>query len=241
MRAWLVVHSVHASVSATLDAMLGWIADAATAGAEMVMFSEAALTGLMATGDPARDRDLAEAVPGTTTKMLSAAAGRWRIYVGFGLYERAGSALFDSAVVLGPDGSIALHYRRIDSRWHDRHVDRAAYRERTEVPVATTAFGRVAVVICGDLFNDHVCALLAELNLDVVVLPMARGFDEDAPDEVAWATSEVEAYAERAAHLGLAVLLVKTPGAGSPRRPFRRWGDGVLPERRADRAPANPN
>lgn len=119
MRAWLVVHSVHASVSATLDAMLGWIADAATAGAEMVMFSEAALTGLMATGDPTRDRDLAEAVQGTTTKMLSAAARRWRIHVGFGLYERAGSALFDSAVLLGPDGNIALHYRRIDSRWHD--------------------------------------------------------------------------------------------------------------------------
>lgn len=212
MRAWLVVHSVDASVSATLDAMLGWIADAATAGAEMVMFSEAALTGLMATGDPTRDRDLAEVVPGTTTKMLSAAARRWRIHVGFGLYERAGTALFDSAILLGPDGNIALHYRRIDSRWHDRHVDGAVYREGTEVPVATTALGRVAVVICGDLFNDHVCALLAELNLDVVVVLMARGFDDDAPDEVAWATSEVEAYAERAAHLGLAVLLINHLG-----------------------------
>lgn len=41
---------------------------------------------------------------------------------------------------------------------------------------------------------------------------MARGFDEDAPDEVAWAISEVEAYAERAAHLGLAVLLVNHLG-----------------------------
>lgn len=212
MRAWLVVHSVDATVSATLDGMRGWVEDAATAGAEMVMFSEAALTGLVATGDPTSDRGLGEAVPATATEMLSAAARRWRIYVGFGLYERAGSALFDSAVLLRPDGNIALHYRRIDTRWHDQRADAAVYREGTEVPVATTPLGRVAVIICGDLFNDHVCALLPELNPDVVVVPMARGFDEDAPDEAAWATSEVEAYAERAAHLGLAMLLVNHLG-----------------------------
>ncbi len=115
MRASLAVHSVDATVSATVNAMLGQIEDAATAGAAIVMFSEAALTGAMATGDPIRDRALAEPVPGRATALLGAAAHRWGIHIGFGLYERAGSALFDSAVLLGPDGNIALHYRRIDS------------------------------------------------------------------------------------------------------------------------------
>ncbi len=41
---------------------------------------------------------------------------------------------------------------------------------------------------------------------------MARGFDEDAPDEAAWATWKLEAYGGRARHLGLPTLLVNNLG-----------------------------
>lgn len=225
MRAWLVVHSVLAPKDATLERMLAWIEAAAGAGAGLVIFSEAALTGLTATGDPPHDLALAEPVPGPASALLGAAARRWRLFVGFGLYERAGAALFDSAVLLGPDGDIALHYRRINRSWHERDLDPAVYREGTGVPVIATPFGRVAVVICGDVFDARVSEALAAGCPDILVVLIARGFDDDAPNETAWETSEIEVYRQRvrssAAPRFSSTISGRQPSAG--RRSVERW------------------
>ena len=128
MRAALAVHRVTADRAATLCGMAALAHEAADAGARLVLFSETALTGFVASGDPVRDLPLAEPIPGPATDALGALARRRGIWLGFGTYERERSwlgtrargvdRLYDAAVLLGPDGAVRLHYRRVTPQWH---------------------------------------------------------------------------------------------------------------------------
>jgi beta-ureidopropionase len=72
----------------------------------MVVFCEAAVTGFAARNDPAADLALGEPVPGPATGALGQVARRLGLWVAFGLFERAGGALYDSAVLLDRQGEL---------------------------------------------------------------------------------------------------------------------------------------
>lgn len=59
----------------------------------MVLFPEAALTGLINNDDPAHDLPLGEAIPGAATDALGAMARQRRIWLGIGVLEREGQRL----------------------------------------------------------------------------------------------------------------------------------------------------
>ncbi len=107
--------------SANLAAMQRMIQTAAEQSVELIVFSEAALTGLTNTGDPEHDLALGQLVPGPATNRIGQLAWTKHMWVGFGLFERDHDELYDSAVLVDPEGNIRLTYRRIDPHWHHWH------------------------------------------------------------------------------------------------------------------------
>ena len=76
MRVALVVHETRPVVEENLRTMGDEAAEAAEAGAALVVFPEAVLTGLVNNDDPAHDLPLGQAVPGPATDALGALARR---------------------------------------------------------------------------------------------------------------------------------------------------------------------
>ncbi len=181
--------------------------EAAEQGAALVLFPEAAATMLSNDDNPAHDLPLGEPIPdGETLRMLAEEARRGHLWIGVGLLERAGEALYDSAVLLNAEGEIALHYRRITPGWHGRRADPRIYREGNALPVSETPWGRTAFLICGDLFEPTLAQQARNLSLDLLLYPFARSFAEGIDPMPAW-EEERHLYAEAAASVGALTLM----------------------------------
>jgi predicted amidohydrolase len=79
---------------------------------------------------------------------LREAARGHGIHVCSGLVERAGNQIFNSAVLVAPDGEIVLHHRKI----HELEIAHDLYALGDRLAVAETALGRIGVMICADGF-----------------------------------------------------------------------------------------
>jgi N-carbamoylputrescine amidase len=210
MRAALVVHRPAPAFGASLAAMEQAVGEAADAGAHLVLFPEAAPTGLVNNDDPAHDLPLGQPIPGAVTDRLSALARRRGIWLATGLLEREGPCLYDSAVLLDPHGAIAFRYRRIQPQWHGRDADARVYRQGERVEAAATPMGRVTCLLCGDLFDDAIVEQTRALEPDLLLFPFARNFGDGSFDDARWLRDEQPAYAARAACVGCTTLMVNS-------------------------------
>ncbi len=202
MRAALSVNRVTRDRDANLDSVLRMVESAARAGADLVLFPEAALTGLINRDDPGSDLPLGEPIPGRVTARLARAARESGIFVGLGLLERAGERLYDSALLFDSDGRLALGYRRVSPGWHGPDADPAIYGEGGDLHAADTSLGRIAFLICGDLFTVEPSAV-AELSPDWLLVPYARCSDDPEYGQVRWEAEEEPHYVSRVAELGV--------------------------------------
>ncbi len=207
MRVALAVNPVSPDMRANRQAILALAEKATAAKADLLLFPEAALTGLCNDDDPAHDLPLGQPVPGPLTEELAAIAREGKMWLGFGLLERDGKKLYDTAVLLSATGEIALKYRRIHPGWHGPRASRAVYGHGDTIPVAETPWGRVAFLICGDLFDNAILRRVRTLSLDLLLYPFARDTYVRPPDAW-WAQEELPAYIERVRQLGVTTLMV---------------------------------
>lgn len=180
--------------------------------ADLVVFCEAAVTGFAGRDDPHHDVGLGEPVPGPATAALGSVARRLGLRVAFGLFERAGRALYDSAVLIDRTGALRQVYRRIDPHWHRPDADAAVYRQGAGLAAAAADFGTVTMLICGDLFNPDVLRQCGAVRPDVVLAPIARGFDADVADDDQWHSQGQAIYARQMQKTGAVGLLVNQLG-----------------------------
>ena len=153
---------------------------AARRGADLVLFPEYCLTGFRGWwfGGAAPHWEFLELV-GRLARVLG-------LYVAFGLLEppEVGAAppcpAYNSAVLVSPEGGVVLKHRK----WEEPIL----FCRGSEVGVANTPFGRVALIICGDLFNEEVRERVRGLSVDYLLVPMDRsgtpGIDYDLAEEV---------------------------------------------------------
>lgn len=189
------------------------IAQASKAGADLVLFSEAAVTGLVNNDDPAHDLPLGQPIPGPVTARVAQVARDHSIYVGLGLLEREAQCLYDSAVLLDPEGRIVLKYRRISLGWRDRGSDPSVYREGDSIRRVDTALGSFAFLICGDLFEEALAERVRSMGIDYVLYPISRNYDSSIYDQERWDRETRAEYVARARLTGATVLLVNQLGA----------------------------
>lgn len=207
MKAALVVHRVTGDVAANVARMLSAADKAARHGVRLILFAEMASTGFINSGDPRRDREIAETVPGPVTGRLGVAARERGVWIGVGIFERDGLALYDSAILIDPSGTVQLIYRRAQPNWRTKDADPDVYRLGDGVRAAETPFGRVAFLLCGDLFDDAVVDQLKAAGPDLLLFPFARCFDDGSYDQGRWDSDELPHYLPRVRRAGVTTLM----------------------------------
>jgi nitrilase len=175
---------------ATIDRMAELTAEAAGQGASLVSFPEAFVPcypsnrwvrRLAAGSEPAvRDtfarlvRESVE-VPGPASDRLAAIAREHELWLATGVNERAGGTLYNTLLMYGPDGSLALHHRKLMPTNHERMVWGLGQGDGL-TPVSTT-FGRVGGLICWENLMPLARFALYQAGLEIHLAPTADTSD----------------------------------------------------------------
>jgi predicted amidohydrolase len=171
--------SLEGDKRATLAKLEASIAEAAAQGANIVAFPEEALIGASACaacraelGPCEEHLELAETVPGPSTRRIAELAREHDVYVIFGLAERDpddARALYNAAAIVAPEG-IRGTYRKVFLGAPPWVTEGITFRPGTALPVWETRYGPIGVLICYDFWlNPELSRILALKGARLIV------------------------------------------------------------------------
>jgi N-carbamoylputrescine amidase len=171
--------------ASNLDVCEVAIREAAAGGARLVLLQELHNSAYFCQIEDPAYFDLAEPIPGPSTKRLGALAGELGVVIVGSLFERRAPGLYhNTAVVLDRDGRLAGAYRKM-------HIpDDPGYYEKFYftpgdlgfVPI-DTAVGRLGVLVCWDQWYPEAARLMALSGAEILLYPTAIGWDPADPPE----------------------------------------------------------
>jgi predicted amidohydrolase len=141
------------------------IAEAARQGADLVVLPET----LTYFGSGRGYADCAEPIPGPSTEYFGRLAREHNLYVVAGLLEREGHLVYNVAVLIAPDGTVAGKYRKVCL---PRGEIEGGITAGTEYPVFNTRFGRLGMMVCYDGFFPEVARELSNNGAEVIAWPV---------------------------------------------------------------------
>ncbi len=174
------------SAEENLKHALSQIDEAVKKGANIVVLPELFLGPYFCQRpDDKKVFDLAEAVPGPTTQVLSEAARKNKIVlVGGSIFEKAAGKFWNNAPVFGPDGTLLSAYRKThipeDILYHEQHYFAPG---DTGIQVIETPFGKICPLICFDQWFPEVARIAALKGAEIIVYPTAIGVIDDEVEE----------------------------------------------------------
>ncbi|MBN1856715.1 MAG: carbon-nitrogen hydrolase family protein [Dehalococcoidia bacterium] len=154
-------------VDTNLAKILARTADAGANGADLVVFPECALTGYQF-GSREEALKAAQSVPGPATDALSSVCAELGTHAIFGMLELQGANLYNTAVLIGPDGfAFKYHKNHIPFQGVDRYVDRG------DLPFQLCDAGdlHIGLQICYDIFFPESSRVHSLLGADIITLP----------------------------------------------------------------------
>ncbi|MDZ4672367.1 MAG: carbon-nitrogen hydrolase family protein [Phototrophicales bacterium] len=118
-----------------------------------------------------RFTELAQRVPGPTVNLIAQRANDYGVYVAFGMVtkEKVESVLYNSAILIGPDGELLDVYNKI----HLRGEERMAFREGIRLSVNDTEVGAIGMMLGYDLAFPEIARSLT-LDGAEIILVMAN-------------------------------------------------------------------
>ncbi len=150
-----------------LESCLQLIHIAARKGSKLIVFPECSLTGYCFSS-LSEGLDIAERIPGPSTREISSLCKELRVYTIIGLLEKYGNKCFNSVAFIGPEGVIG-RYRKIHLPYLG--IDRFATPGDEPYAVYTTDLGKIGMQICFDVRFPESARVLALLGAEVIVLP----------------------------------------------------------------------
>jgi predicted amidohydrolase len=156
----------HRDVAGNRASLLRHAEEAAVRGARIIVAPELALSGY-------RFESMDEIIPytetvaGETLTALARVADRFGVYICTGFAERdeRTGVLFNSAVVLGPDGTMKAHHRKqvAERRW-------SCPGQPSGSSIFETPWGKVGVLICADTYYGLLPRSFALHGADLVLV-----------------------------------------------------------------------
>ena len=182
----LVQESNQGDAAANLDRIESRVAEAAAAGAQLVLLQELHNGAYFCQHECVDEFDLAEPIPGPSSERLGRLAARHGVVIVGSLFERRAAGLYhNTAVVLERDGSLVGKYRKM-------HIpdDPGFYEKFYFTPgdlgfnPVDTSVGRLGVLVCWDQWYPEAARLMALAGAELLLYPTAIGWDpDDAEDE----------------------------------------------------------
>jgi predicted amidohydrolase len=135
-----------------------FIIEAKEQAADLVIFPELCLTGYVM-----RDQiyELAETIPGPSTKKIEEIAKKTGKHIIFGmpeLSEKTKATIFNTAVLVGPKGIIGK-YQKMYLPTHSVFEEKRYFRSGYQIASFDTTLGNIGLCICYDIFFPEVCRL----------------------------------------------------------------------------------
>jgi nitrilase len=175
---------------ATIDRVAELTGEAAAAGAQLVLFPEAFVPcypsnrwvrSLAAGSDPEVRETFARLVresveiPGPACDRLAGIARDHGVWLATGVNERAGGTLYNTLLIHSPDGSLALHHRKLMPTNHERLV--WGLGEGGGLHTVSTPFGHVGGLICWENLMPLARFALYQDRLEIHLAPTADTSD----------------------------------------------------------------
>jgi predicted amidohydrolase len=156
-------------VAANLASVRGAAHEAAQAGARLVIFPEAFVTGYNI--GPELLLALAEPADGAQVRELRSIAAEAGIAILCGYAELEDETVYNSAVLIDRDGSVLLNYRKTHLYGE---LDRAAFAAGDRLaPVVEIDGVRVGVLVCYDVEFPEPARQLALAGVQLIAVPTA--------------------------------------------------------------------
>jgi predicted amidohydrolase len=145
---------------------------AAAEGAQLVITPEGFLEGYLWNDHSAKDLpreryfEVGEAIDGPIMIQVRSLARKLKIYLAVGFAERRDAKMYNSAVIVSPEGELVTRY----SKTHTAN-DEPYNTKGTEFPIANTSLGRWGTLICMDRQLPETSRILAIKGAQVILVP----------------------------------------------------------------------
>lgn len=175
---------------ACIDKAVRLTADAAAAGARVILFPEAFVPGypkglnygLVVGARDAAGReefrlylDAAIEVPGPQTLRLGEAAAAARSYVVIGVIEREGGTCYCTALFFGPDGALLGKHRKLMPTALERMI--WGFGDGSTLTAVDSPYGRIGSVICWENYMPMLRMAMYAKNVALYCAPTADDRD----------------------------------------------------------------
>jgi N-carbamoylputrescine amidase len=171
---------------ANLGKTLTKIDEAADQGAQIICLQELFRSLYFPQTENAKLFDLAETIPGPTTKKLSAMARRKKVVIVGSIFEKRTQGIYhNTSVIINTNGEITGMYRKM-------HIpdDPCFYEKFYFTPgdlgfhSFQTQYGRVGSLVCWDQWFPEAARLMSLAGAQIIFYPTAIGWNEDEKPEV---------------------------------------------------------
>jgi N-carbamoylputrescine amidase len=216
-----------------LEAARSGIAEAARKGARVVCLPELFRSLYFCQSEDHEQFDLAEPVPGPTTKALGTLAKKLGVVIVGSIFERRAAGLYhNTAVVIDADGKLAGRYRKM-------HIpDDPLYYEKfyftpgdLGFQAIDTRFGRLGTLVCWDQWYPEAARLTALRGALALFYPTAIGWHPSEKEEFGEAQLEAWRTIQRSHAIanGVYVAAVNRVGHEGPKGGgIQFWGASFL-------------
>jgi N-carbamoylputrescine amidase len=205
------INSPLGDVPGVLAQVERWTRDAVDQGAELILFPELQIHGHCTPNT----WELAEAIPdGPSTRKVVEFAREYNAFLSIGLSEKEHDIVFNTQILVGPDGYIGkqrkLHLSRDEVLY---------YKGGREIPVFDIGKCKVGTIICYDNQFPEPARILALRGADLLLMPHAarvKMWDDNAESAAAARSHThdyfISCYAQRARENACFAVLANQAG-----------------------------
>jgi predicted amidohydrolase len=132
--------------------------------AKLVVFPECALTGYVLNFNEVKE--VAETIPGQSTKKLEEFCKRLNVWIAVGLVEKSSKKYYNTAVLISPNG-IEAKYRKthLPHQGLDKFVNKGDLIQTIDTPI-----GKFGLAICYDIFFPETARVLTLMNVELLIV-----------------------------------------------------------------------
>ena len=134
---------------------------------------------------------------GKIVNRVSELAKENSVYVILGLLEPYKNCVYNSALLINREGEVILKHRKFQ--------EPMKFCTGNTVRTAKTEFGKLAIIICGDLYNKRIAKWIKRKRPDYIFIPMDRSPWGDFNLE-----EEIKCMSERVNLLGVKTFIVNS-------------------------------
>ena len=205
------VNSPLGDVPGVLEGIEQWTRQAVEQGAELILFPELQIHGHCTPNT----WELAESIPdGPSSQRVIQICREYRVFLSVGLSEKENDIVFNSQILVGPEGYIGKQ-----RKLHLSRDEVLFYKGGREIPVFDIGKCKIGTIICYDNQFPEPARILALRGADVLLMPHAARVKmwEDTAESMVAARNHthdyfISCYAQRARENASFVVLTNQAG-----------------------------